>query len=478
MNKSMYESKREALASFKKDVEEAGKRKQKEQEAIKQYADVNPDDYSNNNRAFENDMVKFKVSSEIMLQQLDEYERKKRELLYVNKGRISFNIDYNPEIDKMMAIKRKVPQEFLDKIQDDLDYRETLKERLIDDKEMRIEEECPFVPAISNNSRAICERKNLKPVHERYDDEIRAKKKRVEELKATLDKQKQEQEDKENTKYFQTTGKKYKDTYKNNYAWYTRKNQKIVEEQVRKLEDTLNEKEHRPVLNPKSTNLMEGTSFVERQENFNKRREGRKKELERKTNNFSHSPNLNKNSIKIAEQLKKKQLIKTMINQIEENEEKYKKETEDADNMIFRKVVSRSKSKSSRPHSRAKTPTYIPGSSGTINGSRVYNTPGRTGKTIIAKLPQKSLNPTTAEKKTPKDLSALRAGASPLRANRTARNEKSPSPMKLKSDRKTRENINYHGEVGQDETHVYVPDRSTLPVVKMLKEKGKIYRAE
>lgn len=434
-----------AFQQYSQDVDEYLQRKRKEEDVVKQYGAVDPDSYDKSNKRLDKDIQKFKQSSEVMLNQLDEYERKKRELMMKNKGTRCLP-ELHPDIDRMLASKKKVPQEFLDKIELQLTNKQSNLERLQEEHEEEIDEKCPFVPAISNNSRAICEKKKIKPVYDRYEEELKAKKKRMEELKSQLDRQKSEQEEKENTQASRTGGKKYSDTYKHNIAWYNKKTQKIVEEQVKRLEEALQEKEHKPQVNAKSIKAMEGTNFEERQQVFHKRIENKRKELERKANNFSHSPNINQKSVKMAEKSKQKRLIKEMVGEIEANERKQELEAEAAEKLVFRDPSK----------SRPKNKNDLAGT-----GERLYKTPGK--KKVIVTLPQKSRNPTVDKKdKSVKDLSSLRK-TSP---------SQSPDRNALKSPGKS---LKKQPEAGPRSVK-FIEDTGDKPVVNALKDKGRLTR--
>lgn len=72
---------------YLRDVETFQKRKSKEEDLIKKFSNVNPDAFDRTNKGFETDIAKFKQSSEVMLSQLEEYEKKKKALMLKNKGR-------------------------------------------------------------------------------------------------------------------------------------------------------------------------------------------------------------------------------------------------------------------------------------------------------------------------------------------------------------------------------------------------------
>lgn len=355
--------------------------------------------------------------------------------------------DLHPEIDRLATSKKKVPQEFLDKIENHLMNKTMTLERLREEKDDKLEDECPFVPAISNNSRAICDRKKLKPVQERYQEEIVAKKNRIKELQTRINQQKVDQEEKENQKSIHPQGKKFRDTYKYNVAWYEKKNQKIVDEQVKRLEETLKEKEHIPNVNHKSLKAMAGTKFEDRQENYNKRRKLKIQEIERKTTTYSHSPSINKKSAKMVDQMKKRKLINQMVTQIEENERHTQDLAEETEKNIFVE--------------NAKTRPQVRSTSRRMNTERLYKTPGK--KKIIATLPQKSRNPTLEkdEKDQPRNVSSLKKTTD---LNRSLSPKK---PIGRDSPIKT-QNTNRSGVK-------FVEDIGSKSVTRALKDKGRLY---
>lgn len=75
-----------AYADYLKDVESYQKRKSKEEDLVKKFSNVDPDTFERNNKGFDSEIAKFKQSSDVMLSQLEEYERKKRDLMVKNKG--------------------------------------------------------------------------------------------------------------------------------------------------------------------------------------------------------------------------------------------------------------------------------------------------------------------------------------------------------------------------------------------------------
>lgn len=446
MNKTTSE--RNDFTHYMKDVESLVKRKNKEEQVTKEYSQLNPESFDKGSKTFAQDIQRFKQSSETMMTQLESYEKRKRELMLKNR-------EYNPEFERLAASKRKVPQEFLDKIENHLIHKQTNLDRLAEQIEEERDEKCPFVPAISNNSRALCDKMKLKPVQERYDDEIKAKKQRIEQLKTQIEKQKEEKEEQDIGPRKDTTGKKYHDVYKQSVAWYNKKTQKIVEEQVKKLETALQEKEHKPQVNNRSMKAMEGTTFQERQHSFTKRVENHRKELDKKAHNYSHSPNINKNSVKIAEMAKKKKLIKDMVTKIEHNERRQTKDSDLAEEMIFKKTEGDFKPRSVSRQSAQ---------------DRLYKTPGK--KKIIAKLPQQSVNPTllvAQRDRSVKDLGMLKTSNSRESLASTDRNRD------RRVHNRTPESRSKHSPAFGD--HIkFVDDNGDVPVVDTLMEKGRITR--
>ena len=323
--------------------------------------------------------------------------------------------------------------------------KQTNLEKLQEEMDEEIDDKCPFAPAISNNSRAIFEKKKIKPVYDRYKDEIKAKKERIEKLKSELDQQKIDRDEKENTISNKSTNKKFHDTYKHNVAWYNKKTQKIVDEQVKRLEEALQEKEHKPQVNSKSIRAMEGTTFEERQLSFVQRVQNKKQELDRKANNHSHSPNLNQKSMKMAEEGKQRRMIREMVYAIEENERRQEEEAEKAERMMFRD--------SSKPRAKSTIKS---------ENNRLYKTPGK--KKVIVALPQKSRNPTLDKKdKTNKDIASLRKSSPSHSPDRNS--FKSPSRSNLKK-----------GEASRSVK--FVEDEGQKPVVQSLRDKGNLVQAQ
>ena len=76
MNKTVDSSR--VYSQYAKDVEISMNRKNKEEEVTKNYGKIDPDSFDKHNRTLDKDIQKFKMSSEAMLSQLDEYEKKKK----------------------------------------------------------------------------------------------------------------------------------------------------------------------------------------------------------------------------------------------------------------------------------------------------------------------------------------------------------------------------------------------------------------
>ena len=86
MNILYYSTVYMSYYQYSRDTDVYNRRRQKEEDVIRQYSKVDPESFDKTNHAFEKDIKKFKESSEVMMNQLDEYEKKKRELMFKNKG--------------------------------------------------------------------------------------------------------------------------------------------------------------------------------------------------------------------------------------------------------------------------------------------------------------------------------------------------------------------------------------------------------
>lgn len=86
MNRTANED--SAYADYLKDVETYQKRRSKEEDLVKKFSNADAEAFDRNNKGFDSEIAKFKQSSDVMLSQLEEYERKKRALMVKNRGSI------------------------------------------------------------------------------------------------------------------------------------------------------------------------------------------------------------------------------------------------------------------------------------------------------------------------------------------------------------------------------------------------------
>lgn len=184
---------------------------------------------------------------------------------------------------------------------------------------------CPFTPALTNQSREITERNNLKPIHERYQKEIEKKEKKIKkqrELKKRIEDIKERKSIKNFTsrnnkrrsseikfgfkpKYESAGLARSKDLYKQGKKMIEKRNERIYEEQTKRFEMEFEEDEdfYKPKINEYSKSVVK-SNFEERQKMFKRRKNRNKRQLSVK-NSCSFKPKLNEKSIKMLKPKKK-----------------------------------------------------------------------------------------------------------------------------------------------------------------------------
>jgi len=167
--------------------------------------------------------------------------------------------------------------------------------------------QCPFTPAITNHSRNIVNKKRMKPIHQRYEKEMKQKTERLEFerkmkekrekrlLSQTLKKSKKRHKRKRNRDCFVMT--KSRDLYLEGQKSVARKRAKRIEEHARRVENNIREVEYlfSPKINPKSREYVKASKFEDRQKLFSRRKSRRIRNI-KKSEKCSFKPRLNKKS--------------------------------------------------------------------------------------------------------------------------------------------------------------------------------------
>ena len=191
----------------------------------------------------------------------------------------------------------------------------TRREKLVEDRINQIEEECPFTPALSNRSRYLTSQRKMKPLHLRYDKELKKKNKKLRqerELKAKREKRQltvtrghSKLKKPTRSQSIKRTAEKSTDMYKKGKRWMQDKNARIYELQAQVIERNFEEEQnfYRPRINKKSQEIV--SKFEERQKLFTKRKSRNKRTLSKCANNYSFKPMINKKSAKMVEKNQK-----------------------------------------------------------------------------------------------------------------------------------------------------------------------------
>lgn len=204
----------------------------------------------------------------------------------------------------------------MQKIENQLIHKFKTRERLKETHQMSLHVNCPFTPALTNHSREITSRKNLKPIHKRYENEI----KRKEEKSTRREKIKKRLRNLERIRVLGNTkegrvrrklGLRKKSGMlnqeicinKGKKCW--KKHAKIYEEQARKIEQQFEEDQdfYKPKINEYSKTVIK-MNFEERQKSFRRRKSKNQRDIKKRDCSFTFKPRLNQKSLNMCEKEK------------------------------------------------------------------------------------------------------------------------------------------------------------------------------
>lgn len=191
-----------------------------------------------------------------------------------------------------------------------MNNRLSKREELLDEEEEDFEANYPFTPAISNQSRIICEMNKQDPIYIRYQKYLDEREKKLKDMRQL----KKREENAKIKKFLMIRNKQNqsidRDIYRDNKKWLDLKNDKIRQEQARKLRNEINDPNltFRPKINSKSKDALKYKSFTARQNYFKQKKDKKQDELIRKLPVYSFKPSLNKKSLKMADKKRNKDM--------------------------------------------------------------------------------------------------------------------------------------------------------------------------
>lgn len=261
----------------------------------------------------EKELTKFKQDSQNMKKELDKYIKERKKLMSIHQGIILIKFS----IDKNQKKKAKISKEFLQKIENQLIHKFKTRERLKETHQMSLHVNCPFTPALTNHSREITSRKNLKPIHKRYENEIKRKEEKINKERENKKKIEKFRENKSLRKHKRRKSKKKigleeeignaksRDLYKQGKKMLEKKHAKIYEEQARKIEQQFEEDQgfYKPKINEYSKTVIK-MNFEERQKSFRRRKSKNQRDIKKRDCSFTFKPRLNQKSLNMCEKEK------------------------------------------------------------------------------------------------------------------------------------------------------------------------------
>lgn len=154
----------------------------------------------------------------------------------------------------------------------------------------------------------------MKPIHLRYQREVKEKERRLEELRKDKKVKEMDESRMRKSKSFVLSRDQQKNMYKKTKDWLDQKNKRLLEQQVQAMEEKEEKSDFIPKINENSKKYANGTNFYERQENYARRLKRKKKDMEkREYSRHSHNPSINQKSKLIAENAKRKLIKKGII---------------------------------------------------------------------------------------------------------------------------------------------------------------------
>lgn len=276
-----------------------------------------------------NEFEKLKANSNMMVTQLNDYEKERKNRYYNIQGK---KIDNKSLLDPSYKTTGEfsIDKKFLERMEDQMIVKLNKRENMLDTQDEEFEKNYPFTPAISNHSRLICEMNKQEPIYVRYQEYLEEKKQKLDIIR---EQNKREEKLKAKNQMIKKSRKRSKDDierdfYKDNQNWIEKRNKKIKEQMAQKLRQEVSDPNltFKPRINSKSKEILKYKTFHERQEHYQRKKSKKQLRTIMALPTYKFKPNLNKNSLVIAEK-KRDSFMKKKDNRLSlvknnENEEK------------------------------------------------------------------------------------------------------------------------------------------------------------
>jgi hypothetical protein len=213
---------------------------------------------------------------------------------------------------------------FLKRVNIDMEEKKHIEELIDEEKEEMLEKHCPFTPQLSNMSRQLAMQQNYKPIHQRYKKVLKKKQRKLEEMRLRkIDDELEELEDSP-VKSIDDV----KDLYKADMEWLEKKNKRLLNKRAEMLGNELKRKRVGGLkINKKSRQLFKGTTFEQRQKVMNVRKAQRKELVEEDMfKNCTYTPRINDNTEKILQKslMRKYKSVRQEVKDLWDDDDGYK----------------------------------------------------------------------------------------------------------------------------------------------------------
>ena len=199
---------------------------------------------------------------------------------------------------------------FLERMENMMLRREIEAEKAEDRKEEDFEQNYPFTPLLSNQTRLINNRIKRDPIYVRYNAEIKSKNHKIARLKKEQIQREKEEIDetryprrRKNSRSRSVRHPTEKDFYTTTKEWAEKKQAKIRAQRAQKMHDEVvmeHKMAFKPKINQKSREILRGKSRRERKNYQDQRRSRRIEKLRKSMPQFDFKPQLNKRSMSIS----------------------------------------------------------------------------------------------------------------------------------------------------------------------------------
>lgn len=239
--------------------------------------------------------------------------RAQNDSLYIDKkgpGIVTnYNKQVNPKTGCIKVVKSRNDADFDKKY---YEREQTKNEGLnkLEEKKWNEEQEvCTFAPQIDANSKKIAkDQLTLKPLQDRYAQEVKQRKDKILEMKKQFAQEKEYEEDKAMLKDEKQQNKyrlNKKDVHETNHFWYENKEKKVFEAKMQAYDRVTEGCNFEPKLNIDFNNTLELGDFLERQNNHLRRIEKKTQTVLENIEPYSFIPKLNPKSLNMAKHKKK-----------------------------------------------------------------------------------------------------------------------------------------------------------------------------